>query len=65
MSLSTSDDEEGEDIVHEAWAVDRIFLYSESELNDLIRDLNFSKQSAEVLASRAQEKHLLKTGTSA
>ena len=33
-------------------------------MNDLIRDLNLPKQSAEVLASRLQEKHLLKAGTS-
>ena len=33
-------------------------------MNDLIRDLNLPKQSAEVLASRQQEKHLLKAGTS-
>ena len=33
-------------------------------MNDLIRDLNFPKQSAKVLASRLQEKHLLKAGTS-
>ena len=39
-------------------------MYSQSELNDLIRDLNLPKQSAEVLASRLQEKHLLKAGTS-
>ena len=39
-------------------------MYNQSELNDLIRDLNFPKQSAEVLASKQQEKHLLKAGTS-
>ena len=39
-------------------------LYSQSELNDMIRDLNLPKQSAEVLASRLQEKDLLKAGTS-
>ena len=33
-------------------------------MNDLIRDLNLPKQSAEVLASRLPEKHLLKGGTS-
>ena len=39
-------------------------MYSQSELNDLIRDLNLPKQSAEVLASRLQEKYLLKADTS-
>ncbi|EFN72326.1 hypothetical protein EAG_00114, partial [Camponotus floridanus] len=34
-------------------------LLSQSELSDLIRDLNLSKQKAELLASRLQEwKHL-------
>ena len=33
-------------------------------MNDLIRDLNLPKQSAEVLVSRLQEKHLFKAGTS-
>ena len=33
-------------------------------MNDLIGDLNLPKQSAEVLASRLHEKHLLKGGTS-
>ena len=51
-------------IAHEAWNAGRVSLYSQSELNDLIRDLNLPKQSAEVLASRLQEKHLLKAGTS-
>ena len=40
------------------------FLYSQFQLNDLIRDLNLPKQSAKMLASRLQEKHLLKVGTS-
>ena len=33
-------------------------------MNDLIGDLNLPKQSPEVLASRLQEKHLFKAGTS-
>ena len=58
------DDDEEQDIAHEAWNAGRVSLYSQSELNDLIRDLNLSKQSAEVLASRLQEKHLFKAGKS-
>ena len=50
--------------MHEAWNAGRVSLYSQSELNNLIRDLNLPKQSAEVLASRLQENHLLKAGTS-
>ena len=55
---SDDDDNEEQDIAHEAWNAGRVSLYSQSELNDLIRDLNLPKQSAEVLASRLQEKHL-------
>ena len=61
---SDDDDDDEQDIAHEAWNAGRVSLYSQSELNDLIRDLNLPKQSAEVLASRLQEKHLLKAGTS-
>ena len=61
---SDDDDDEEQDIAHEAWNAGRVSLYSQSELNDLIRDLNLPKQSAEVLASRLQEKHLLKSGIS-
>ena len=62
-STNSDDDDEEQDIVHEAWNAGQVSLYSQSELNDLIRDLNLPKQSAEVLASRLQKKHL-KTGTS-
>ena len=65
MSSTNSDDgddDDEQDIAHEAWNAGRVSLYSQSELNDLIQDLNLPKQSAEVLASRLQEKHLLKTG---
>ena len=64
-SLTNSDDDDEEqDIAHEAWNAGRVSLYSQFELNDLIQDLNLPKQSAKVLASRLQEKHLLKAGTS-
>ena len=63
-STNSNDDDEEQDIAHEAWNAGRVSFYSQSELNDLIRDLNFPKQSAEVLASRLQKKHLLKAGTS-
>ena len=62
-STNFDNDDEEQDIAHEAWNAGRVSLYSQSELNDLIRDLNLPKQSAEVLASRLQEKHLLKAGT--
>ena len=63
-STNSDDDDEEQDIAHEAWNSGRLSLYSQFELNDLIRDLNLPKQSAEVLASRLQEKHLPKAGTS-
>ena len=66
-SSSNSDDDDDDakkDIAHEAWNGDQVSLYSQSELNNLIRDLNLPKQSAKVLVSRPQEKHLLKAGTS-
>ena len=38
-------------------------LFSQGELNDLTRDLNLSKESSELLASRLKEKNLLQLGT--
>lgn len=38
--------------------------FSQEELNDLVRDLGLSKESAELLGSRLQEKNLLRSGTS-
>ena len=70
-STSSNDDDEEQNIAHEAWNAGRVSLYSQSELNDLIQDLNLPKQFAEVQdirnslkASRLQEKHLFKAGTS-
>lgn len=37
-------------------------LFSQEELNDLVRDLNLPKNSAELLASRLKEKNLLENG---
>ena len=63
-SSNSDDDNEKEDIAHEARNADQVSLYSQSELNNLIGDLNLPKQSAKVMVSRLQEKHLLKAGTS-
>ena len=38
-------------------------LFSQEELNDLTRDLNLSKESSELLASRIKEKNLFQPGT--
>jgi hypothetical protein len=37
--------------------------FDQSELSDLIRDLNLSKDSSELLASRLKEKNVLQPGT--
>ena len=63
-STNSDDDDEEQDIAYEAWNDGRVSLYSQYELNDLMRDLNLPKQSAEVLAFRLQEKHLLKADSS-
>jgi hypothetical protein len=39
-------------------------LFSQRELNDLVRDLGLPKDSAEVLGSRLKSKNLLSPGTS-
>ena len=38
-------------------------LFSQGKLNDLIKDLNLSKESSELLASRLKEKNLFQPGT--
>ena len=43
---------------------ERPLLFNQSELNDLVRDLNLSKHASELLASRFQEKNLLQPGSS-
>ena len=42
---------------------DRPHPFSQNELNDLVHDLNLSKSSSELLASRLKEKKLLSNGT--
>ena len=37
--------------------------FSQAELSNLVRDLNLSKESSEILASRLKEKNLLESGT--
>ena len=38
-------------------------LFNQEELSDLIRDLNLSKESSELLASRLNDQNLLQQGT--
>lgn len=56
--LSVSDDEE-DYVVEESGAPE---YFTQMELNDLVRDLNLSKSSAELLASRLKEKNCLSKG---
>ena len=37
--------------------------FNQNQLNDLVQELNLSKESAELLASRLRDKNLLSTGT--
>ena len=37
--------------------------FNQSELNDLVRDLDLFKQAAEIFASRLNEKHVLHSST--
>ena len=39
-------------------------MFTQPELNDLVRDLDLPKESAELLGSRLKEKNLLAPGTS-
>ena len=68
-ALSSEDDLSSTD--SETTIADNIFspsllppqLFSQNELSDLARDLNLSKESSELSASRLKEKNLLQPGT--
>ncbi len=55
---SPEDDTRDQDFLVEALPQ----LFSQVELNDLVRDMNLPKNSAELLASRLKEKNLLENG---
>lgn len=59
MSHSSSDSEDSYDS-----GTNDPKLFSQSDLNDLIRDLGLPKDSAEVLGLRLKERHTLAAGTS-
>lgn len=61
---STDEDEDTDIFKPSGEDCEKPSLFSQSELNDLVRDLYLPKESAELLASRLQEKRLLKPGTS-
>ena len=65
--ISSSDQSQGEedvDFQSASCLSDKPMLFNQLELNDLVRDLYLPKQSAELLASRLQEKRVLHPGTS-
>lgn len=65
LPASTDDDDDAQiEYTPSDADCDKISLFSQPELNDLVRDLYLPKQSAELLASRLQEKGLLRPGTS-
>ena len=55
--------EDNEEVVPSDDADDAPHPFSQKELNDLVRDLNLPKSSAELLASRLKEKNLLSDST--
>src|ERR1700755_180262 len=63
-SPSSSDEEDTTDIFQPCDEdCNKPILFTQSALNDLVRDLYLPKESAELLASRLQENRMLKPGT--
>lgn len=60
--LHTITDDDSDDVYRPEYDVTPQ-LFSQSELNDLVRDLNLPKESAELLGSRLKNKNLLEPGT--
>ena len=60
---STSDTETGEGDMYVPGADNSPHLLGQAELNDLVCDLELTKENAELLGSRLQERDLLKPGT--
>ena len=59
MEYKKTDTESEDSITESKKAVPQQF--NQSELNDLVRDLDLPKQAAEILASRLNEKHVLQS----
>jgi hypothetical protein len=57
----TTDVDDASGSEYEASSSDSSRLFSQCELNDLVRDLNLSKEASELLASRLKEKNCLKS----
>ena len=60
---STSNTETGEGDMYVPDAENSPHLLGQAELNDLVRDLELTKEKADLLGSRPQERNLLKPGT--
>ena len=60
MSFEERDDLNDNDFVPKS---SEPILFNQKELSDLIRDLNLSKESSELLASRLNDRNLLQQGT--
>ena len=60
---STSNTETGEGDIYVSDEDNSPRLLGQAELNDLVRDLEFTKEKAQLLGSRLQERNLLKPGT--
>jgi len=58
-TYSESDDESENEYIPSGKKNDRVKLFNQKELNDLIRELGLPKDGAELLASRLKERNLL------
>ena len=56
--------DDNDDDVYDPSVSDEPQLFTQSELNDLVKDLDLPKDSAELLGSRLKEKNVLAPGTS-
>ena len=65
LSHLSQDQQENSEFQRSGSSLDRRSPFNQLKLNDLVRDLYLPKQSAELLASRLQEKNLLHPDTSA
>ena len=60
---STSDTETGEGGMYVPDADNSLHLLGQAELNDLVCNLELTKEKAELLGSRLQERNFIKPGT--
>jgi len=63
LSESESDDDSDSGDIYKPAEDEKLKLFAQDDLDDLVRDLDLPKASAELLASRLQERKLLLPGT--